>query len=244
MSVPKWTEERTANLQAFVGDESPVSQETVAEAAERLETSTRSIASKLRKMGFEVELASARATRAFSDEEEATLANFLADNEGSFTYAEIAETFAGGKFTAKQVQGKVLSMQLTHAVKAAPKPESVKAYTDEEEDRIVSLAQSGASLEAIAEAMDRPLNSIRGKALSLLRANRIERIPQQENTKGATKVDPLAELGDAIADMEVEAIAEAINKTPRGVRVMLTRRGLTCADYDGAARAAKNAEAA
>ena len=58
MAVPKWTEERTQSLTDFVGGESPVSQATVASAAESLETSPRSVSSKLRKMGFEVELAS------------------------------------------------------------------------------------------------------------------------------------------------------------------------------------------
>ena len=64
MALPKWTDERTAELTAFVGDESPVSQATVAQAAEQLETSARSVSSKLRKIGFEVELASAAALRA------------------------------------------------------------------------------------------------------------------------------------------------------------------------------------
>ena len=54
MAVPKWTEERTQSLTDFVGGESPVSQATVASAAESLETSPRSVSSKLRKMGFEV----------------------------------------------------------------------------------------------------------------------------------------------------------------------------------------------
>ena len=39
--------------------------------------------------------------------------------------------------------------------------------------------------------------------------------------------------------MTVEAIAEEIGKTARGVKTMLTRRGLTAANYDGAAKAAK-----
>jgi hypothetical protein len=47
MALPKWTDERTAQLTAFVGSESPVSQDTVAEAADELETSTRSVSSKL-----------------------------------------------------------------------------------------------------------------------------------------------------------------------------------------------------
>ena len=39
--------------------------------------------------------------------------------------------------------------------------------------------------------------------------------------------------------MTVEAIAETIGKTARGVKTMLTRRGLTASDYDGAAKKKK-----
>jgi len=39
--------------------------------------------------------------------------------------------------------------------------------------------------------------------------------------------------------MTVDAIAESIGKTARGVKTMLTRRGLTASDYDGAAKSAK-----
>ena len=46
MALPKWTDERTSELTSFVGDESPVSQATVASAAEQLETSVRSVSSK------------------------------------------------------------------------------------------------------------------------------------------------------------------------------------------------------
>ena len=73
MPLPKWTDERTDTLTSFVGGETPVSQGTVAQAAEQLETTTRSISSKLRKMGYEVELASASSARAFTDEQEAIL---------------------------------------------------------------------------------------------------------------------------------------------------------------------------
>ena len=45
-TLPKWTDERTEELTNFVGNESPISQGTVAEAAEQLETSTRSVSSK------------------------------------------------------------------------------------------------------------------------------------------------------------------------------------------------------
>lgn len=238
MALPKWTEERTEALVNYVGDESPVSQETVAGAADELETSTRSVSSKLRKMGFEVELANARAHRAYSDEQEAALREFVTANSGEYTYAQIAKVFEDGEFTPKSVQGKILSMELTDHVKAAPKPESKRTYSDEEEATFIEMAASGAYLEDIAEALDRAVNSVRGKALSLLRGQHIASIPRQKFTKSETKKDPLSELED-LADMTVEAIAAAIDKTVRGVKTMLTRRGLTCSDYDGAARKAK-----
>ena len=120
-ALPKWTDERTSELTTFVGDESPVSQGTVAEAADQLETTTRSVSSKLRKMGYDVELASAKSTRAFSESQEATLAAFVQDNSGQYTYAQIAENFDKGAFSPKSIQGKILSMELTDHVKPAPK---------------------------------------------------------------------------------------------------------------------------
>ena len=234
MALPKWTDERTQQLTDFVGSESPVSQATVANAADELETSVRSVSSKLRKMGFDVELASASQSKAFSDEQESTLATFVQDNSGSYTYAKIAENFEGGHFSAKSIQGKILSMQLTEHVKPAPKVETVKSYNEDEEATFVSMVNDGAFIEQIAESLGRSVNSIRGKALSLLRAGEINAIPKQEHVTGNSKADPLADMD--ISDMSVEDIADEIGKTVRGVKTMLTRRGLQCADYNGAAR--------
>ena len=85
MALPKWTDERTQQLVDFVGDSSPISQAMVAEAAEDLETSTRSVSSKLRKMGYDVELASSVSNRTFTDEQEATLQAFVTDNSAAYT---------------------------------------------------------------------------------------------------------------------------------------------------------------
>ena len=234
MALPKWTDERTQQLVDFVGDSSPVTQAMVADAAEELETSTRSVSSKLRKMGFDVELASASASKSFSEEQEATLQNFVNDNSGVYTYAEIASKFEGGAFSGKSIQGKILSMELTEHVKPAPKVESVRTYTPQEEETFISMVNDGAFVEAIADNLGKSVNSIRGKALSLLRSGDINAIPKQEHTKGSSKADVLADLD--ISEMTVQAIADDIGKTVRGVKTMLTRRGLQCADYNGAAR--------
>jgi len=231
-----WTEEREEQLLAEVGKERPVSQETAAAAAEALEVSTRSVSSKLRKMGIEVEKAGPRA-RKFSDEQEAALVQFLEDNDGDFTYAEIAEQFADGEFSAKQIQGKVLSLEMTDAVKATPKKESVKTYSEEEENTFVAMANAGKYLEEIAEALGKSLASVRGKALSLNRTQGLE-IPKQRESHAATKVDVIEELVQSgkLGDMTVNEIAEAAGKTPRGVRTIITRRGLVCADYKAKAK--------
>ena len=234
MALPKWTDERTQSLVDFIGGESPVTQATVANAAEELETSTRSVSSKLRKMGFDVELASASATKSFSDEQEATLSTFVKDNSGSYTYAEIASNFEGGAFSAKSIQGKILSMELTDHVKPAPKVETVRTYTPEEEATFVEMVNGGSFVEEIAESLGKSVNSIRGKALSLLRSGDIGAIPKQKETKGSSKADVLADID--IEGLTVEEIADQIGKTVRGVKTMLTRRGLQCADYNGAAK--------
>ena len=234
MALPKWTDERTQQLVDFVGSESPISQATVASAAEELETSTRSVSSKLRKMGFDVELASASASKSFSDEQEATLQAFVTDNSGSYTYAEIASNFEGGSFSAKSIQGKILSMELTSHVKPAPKVETVRTYTPEEEGTFVSMVNDGSFVEEIADALGKSVNSIRGKALSLLRSGEINAIPKQKETKGSSKADVLADVD--VANHTVEEIADQIGKTVRGVKTMLTRRGLQCSDYNGAAK--------
>jgi len=226
-----WTEERTQELLDAVGNVRPVTQEVAAAAAKALEVSTRSVSAKLRKLGEEVEKAGPRA-RKFSDEQEAALVAFLDSNAGAFTYAEIAENFSGGEFSAKQIQGKVLSLELTGSVKATPKKESVKTYTDEEEATFVAMAKAGKFLEEIAEALGKPLASVRGKALSLNRTQGLE-IPKQEKSHAAVKVDIIEELFNSgeLVNLTVAEIAEKSGKTVRGVKTIITRREYAASDY-------------
>jgi hypothetical protein len=240
-TTPKWTDERTAQLNANVGTESPVSRDTVARLAAELETSPRSVSAKLRKLGVEVETAGST-PKAFSEDEAAELTSFIEDNAGEYTYGEIAATFANGKFSAKQVQGKILSLELTGSIKPTPKAEVVKSYTDTEEAYIVAAINNGDFVEVIADGLGRPVASIRGKALSLLRAGTISAMPQQRDVKGAAP-DAFDALGD-VSGFTVAAIAAKLEKTERGVKTMLTRRGVSASDYDGAAKAEKAKAAA
>jgi transposase len=240
-TLPKWTDERTEQLVSMVNGADPVPYSVVEAAAEALGTSNRSVAGKLRKMDYNVEPASSvEKAKTFSDDEAAELSDFVTSNSGEYTFAEIASVFADGKFSAKQVQGKLLAMELLAHVKPTPKKDTPKKYSDSEEARFIEMVNGGSFVEDIADELGRTIESVRGKALALSRSHGLE-LPKQRESHAKGKTDALEALGD-ISEMTVDAIAEAIEKTPRGVRSMLTHRKMSCADYDGAARAEKIAE--
>ena len=242
-TLPKWNEEREATLVSEVGSESPVTAATVEKAASVLETTAKSVAAKLRKMGHEVESMAKVVTKSYTDAEESELQSFLEANPSEFTYAEIAEQVLNGSRTTKQIQGKILSMELTNLVKPTPKVERVKTYTEAEESKLFKMLTSGKDMfiEDIADTMGRTVQSIRGKILSITRteAGANIKIPKQRVYISKDKVDPIVALGDDLASMTVEEIATAIDKTDRGVKTMLTHRGLDCKDYNGAKKHAK-----
>lgn len=235
-TLPKWTDERTEQLTTYVGAETPVSIETVASAADTLDTTTRSVAAKLRKMGYEVEKVGTTVTKTFTEEEEDTLRAFLESNAGEYTYSDIAGIFADGKYSPRAIQGKVLSMELTSFVKPAPVKSYQRTYTAEEEAMFVEMANDGAFLEDIATRLGKPINSVRGKALSLSRSGEISGIPAKRDVK-PRQVDAFADID--VSALTVAEIAEQTEKTERGVRTMLTRRGLDCVDYAGSTKAEK-----
>ena len=101
----------------------------------------------------------------FSADETDALASFLNDNSGNLTAEEIAEDLLSGKFTARQINGKALSLEMTSHVKPAEKKVTPRTYSEEEEAKITSMVEGGSYLEEIADAMGRSVNSIRGKLL-------------------------------------------------------------------------------
>jgi len=241
-TLPKWTEEREDTLKNTVGSTQPVTVATVARAAEVLETTTRSVASKLRKMGYEVESSAEVVNKKYTDAEEAQLRKFVESNPNKYTYAEIAEKVLNGTRNARQIQGKLLSMELYGLVKETPKVESARKYSEAEEAKILTMVRKGDFIEDIASALNKEVPQIRGKILSLMRDNEDIKIPKQK-TYAKAAADPIEELGD-ISKTSIEDIAEKIGKTVRGVKTMLTYRSLDCANYSGSKRAEKNARKA
>ena len=235
----KWSDEAVASLLEIVGRESPVPVNKIEQAAESLEVSTRSVAAKLRQLDREVASMAKEKVSAFTEDEGHALFNFVSNNSGVFTYKQIAEQFGNGKFTAKQIQGKLLALELTGSVKPAEKVEVARSYTDAEEAKIVSMAEHGQYIEDIAQALGKTVASVRGKALSLTRKGQIAKIPAQRQSHAKDQVDPIVALGERIASMTVAEIAAAVDKTERGLRTLLTRRGINVADYKGADKKAK-----
>lgn len=236
----KWNEAAVATLLSIVGSESPVSAATVEAAATKLEFSVRSVASKLRQLDVEVASLAKEKTSTFSVEETDALSKFVNAHPGVYTYKEIAEQFPG-EFSAKQIQGKLLALELTSKVKPTEKVEVARTYSPAEEATFIKMANAGSFIEDIAAALGKEVASVRGKALSLTRAGEISEIPKQKESHAKNVVDPVVALGDAIGSMTVAAIAAAVEKTERGVRTLLTRRGIKVADYDGAQKQAKAA---
>lgn len=234
----KWNEEAVAKLMATVGNAVPVTAAKVQAAADVLGVSVRSVASKLRQLDVEVESMAKEKVPTFSDEQTAELSDFVQANEGKYTYKEIAEQFPGD-FSAKQIQGKLLALELTGFVKPTEKVEVARTYTPSEEATFIKMAKGGKFIEEIAVTLGKTVPSVRGKALSLTRSGQIDSIPAQKESHAKHAVDAVAALGDAITGMTVEAIAKAVDKTERGVRTLLTRRGIKVANYDGAAKKEK-----
>lgn len=234
----KWSDATVEQLLSIVGDASPVSVALVEQASTTLNVTIRSVASKLRQLDREVASMAKEKVAAFTPEQSVALQNFVNDNAGEFTYKEIAEQFPG-EFSAKQIQGKLLALELTGSVKAAEKVEAARTYSDAEETTFVEMAQAGKFIEEIAAALGKSIPSIRGKALSLTRKGQIDKIPAQKDSHAKNVTDPVADLGDAIATMTVAEIAVAISKTERGLKTLLTRRGIDVADYKGSVKKAK-----
>jgi len=231
----KWTEEATAilkNAAQAVGGEVPYA--TVESLAEEIGTSTRSVAAKLRSLDFDVEHKAAKAS-VFSVEDTTILKDFVEANAGKYDIHELAAKFLNGKFTNKQLQGKILSLELSSCLKPAPKKEAVSKYSADQEATIASMVAGGSFIEDIAEALGAEVRSIRGKLLSMLRKEQITAIPKSKNPPKDTNVDPFA--GIDVTEMTVAEIAAAVNKTERGVKAMLTRRQINAKDYTAKSKA-------
>jgi hypothetical protein len=238
MSKFVWNEENVGVVVSIVGavGKVAITKAQVDRVATQLGVSTRSVSSKLRNMGYEVERKTDAKPR-FSPEETKALSDYVTKNAGKFTAAEVAEKLFKNKFNDKEVRGRLLSLKLSSSLKPAPVKVYTSEFTAEQTSTILRMTQSGAFLEEIATTLSLPVNKVRGKALSMLKKGEIAQLPKQQNHVEAKNKDALANIN--VPSLTLEEIAAQVGKTVSSVKAMLTRRGISAKDYDGAKRAAK-----
>lgn len=221
MAKFEYTDEMVARMEEVCAG--GVTEEIVQNLCDEFEFPRRSVTAKLRKQGFDVPH-KPKAAPTFTEAETQELRDFLESNSGEYTAEEVASQVAGGKFSARQINGKALSLELTGAIKPAEKKAAVRTYTEAEEAQIQEMAESGAFIEDIAEALGKTVQSIRGKLLSMKLT-----APQKE--KKAAKTDAYEGIEDMAANMTVEQLAAHFEKSERGVKTVLSRRQLAAKDY-------------
>jgi len=228
MSKFEYTEEMVERMHSVSAG--GLTEDTIEALMTEFDFPRRSVTAKLRKLGYDVPKKPGAAP-VFSAEQTEALAAFLQENSGNLTAEEIASQFADGDFTARQINGKALSLEMTQHIKPADKKAAPRTFSDEEEAQIAEMVEAGRFLEEIADSLARPLNSVRGKLLSM-------GIKAVQRDKKTAKADPYAGI-EAMLDNTVEEIAAHFDKTVRGVKTVLTRRGLSCADYTPKAAASE-----
>lgn len=221
MAKFEYTDEMVARMEeACAGG---VTEEVIQSLCEEFEFPRRSVTAKLRKQGFDVPHKPKEAP-AFSEAETEELRTFLTDNSGEYTAEEIAGRIAGGKFSARQINGKALSLELTGAIKPAEKKVAPKAYSEAEESTIQEMVDSGAYIEDIAAAVGKSVQSVRGKLLSM-------KLTAPQKNKAAPKADAYEGIEELATSMTVAQLAEHFDKTERGVKTVLSRRKIEATDY-------------
>jgi hypothetical protein len=227
MSNFKYTDEMIERMKEVCGNE--VTEDKIQALVDEFNFNRRSVTAKLRSLNYEVPSVVAKPT--FTQEETDSFRDFVTANSGNLTGAEIAAQFMGGKFTSRQIMGKVLALELNSHVKKAAKEAKPRTYTPAEEAKITSLVESGKALEDIAEALGKPLNSIRGKLLSM------ELKAPQKNKKAPAEGGSYPGLADIAANMTVDELVEHYKKTKpdttsRGIKTVLSRRKVAAKDYE------------
>jgi len=214
---------------------------SLAKVAMELDIPKRNVAAKLRKSGTKVE--TLNKVSDWNEAETKALGDYLTANNGVFSPEQVAQKLYGTKFSAAQVRGKALSMDKASFFRKVEPKAAVLKYTEAEEAKIVSLANAGKNIEDIAIALDRSTQSIRGKCLSLYTKGLVTSIPKSSQV--VKVVDVLDGLdGVAISKMSIADLSNHTGKSETGMKTILTRRGISCSNWDGAKKRAKADEKA
>ena len=229
----KYTDEMVAGLENFGNKydaEIPYAEvsDFVEEFNEEFEVefSQRSIAGKLRYMGYALELkAAVVATKSYTEDEENTIRTMCADKDNLPSMEDVAG--AVGR-DCKSIGGKLVSMKIYGVKKANPKAEPVKLFTPEDEATIVELvnAEGDTFIEDIVEAVGKTLSQVRGKLASM----RVKGVQTRNKVgrKGKIYTDEMLEKIQGMLDAgnELKDIAAELELKATGLHSILAKKGM------------------
>lgn len=222
MSKFDYTDEMVERLHA--AGQAGLTEEVIGTLVADFEFPRRSVTAKLRKLGYDVPHKPKDAP-VFDEAETQALREFLEANDGVYTAEEIAAQLGNGKFEARQITGKALSLELISNIKPAEKKVAPRTFTAEEEASIEQLVASGKYIEEIAESLGKSVQQIRGKLLSM----KLSAPTRDKKAAKADSYDGIEELAPTMTVAELAAHFEG--KTERGIKTVLSRRKIAAKDY-------------
>ena len=229
MAKTNWTQALETELFSRVEQGVTVSTDTVNEISESMDISTRSVASKLRKSGYEVESA-AKKKSSFTEDQTITLTQLVSSNPGVFTYADLAEKFEG--ITAKQIQGKILYLKLTDKIKPTT---AEHKFSDQEVAEITAFVEANEGTYTYGEIAAAVCGGkftnrqVQGILLHLKLSGSVKPTPKVEAVKKYSDEEQELFITLAKEGKYLEEISDAIGHSIaslRGKALSLLRNGL------------------
>jgi DNA-binding CsgD family transcriptional regulator len=221
--MAKWLEETEKALvdavSAFNGEIPYTECERI---ASELGKPTASVTAKLRALDYKVGKKEAtKSESSYSDEDVATI---KAMAEAGSYLEEIADTLGRDP---KSVKGKLLSMRLK-VTQRDVKPAKPKAYTEAEEAIITEMHAAGATKIAIAERLNRTIQQVSGKLLSMKLFGLESGVDKSANAKPKVYTEEVIEtIKTRVANGEsLDDIAESLSLNARGLKTQAAKLGI------------------
>lgn len=119
-------------------------------------------------------------TSPMRDEDKPTLRKFLLDNARGYNSQQVSEVFMNGKYSNRQVAAFAAKNKLYFCIL---RQRDVYKYSEEENEKILSLFKKGKSCKSVSSIMGISVHSIRGKKSSLVR----QKLLSKENDEAVGK---------------------------------------------------------
>jgi hypothetical protein len=188
--------------------------------------SERSLASKIRSMGYKVEAkGKVIIPKQYTEQEEAVIRELCKDPENLPFQEDIADKL--GKET-KSIGGKLISMGIYGVKKRDLKAPAEKLFTEADEAVIMEMIKgdSDVFIEDIAEKVGKSVKQVRGKLAGM----RVKGVKTRNKVAAKPKVYTEEVVAGIKADiakgMSLEDIAKARGLNERGMQTTLTRLGV------------------